>query len=57
MFSKLTFVEGRKTYHGVNGILTQYHIRYHPYLGLGECAIKYTLCLYWSHKCHGFTKG
>ena len=40
MFSKFIIAGGRKTYHGVNGILTHYYIRYHPYLGLGKCAIK-----------------
>ena len=35
MFSKFTIVEGRKTYHDVNGIFTQYHIRYHPYHSIG----------------------
>ena len=35
LFSKLTFSEGRNPYHGVNRILTQCHILYEPYLGIG----------------------
>ena len=31
--------ERRNPYHGVNIILTHYHIQCDPYLGLGRCAI------------------
>ena len=34
MFSKLTIVEGRNPYHGGNFVLTRYHMRCDPYLGI-----------------------
>ena len=39
-FPKLTIAEGRKPYHGLNGILTNYHIQFNPYLGLCKCSIR-----------------
>ena len=39
-FSKLTIAEGRKQYHGVNGILTHHHIIGDLYIGLGRYAIR-----------------
>ena len=38
-FLKFTIAERRNPYHGVNGILTRYHRRCYPYLGLGRCTI------------------
>ena len=40
----MTIEEIRKTYHGVSGILTHFHILYDPYLGLDQWAIKITPC-------------
>ena len=39
-FSKLNIEEGRNPYHGVNGILTHYHIQYNTYIGIVRHAIK-----------------
>ena len=39
-FTKQNIAEVRKPYHGVNGILTCYHIRCDPYLGLGRYEIR-----------------
>ena len=43
-FSKLTITEGRKPYHGVNGIFTHYGIRCDPYLGLGIFEMRIIPC-------------
>ena len=36
--------KGRKTYHGVNGILTHYNIIWDPYIGLGIFSIRRIPC-------------
>ena len=44
----MTIAEGRKTYHGVNGILNRDRIICDPHLGLGRCAtiIRPCSCIY-----------
>ena len=39
-FPKLTIAEGRKPYHGMNGILTNYHIQFNPNLGICKIFIR-----------------
>ena len=34
----MNIIEVRKPYHGVNGILTNYHLIYDTYLGIGRCS-------------------
>ena len=46
MFAKLNIVEGRNPHYGVNGILTHYHLRYDPYVGLGICFIRILPCYF-----------
>ena len=36
----MNITEGGRKYHAVNGILTHYHLRLYPYLGLGRFSIK-----------------
>ena len=43
-FSKLTIIEGKNLYHGVNGILTHHHIICDPYLGLDGYSIRRISC-------------
>ena len=43
-FFGLTITQGRNPYHGVNIILTHYHIRCDPYLGIGRFKIKIIPC-------------
>ena len=40
----MNIAEGRKPYHGVDGILPCYHIICDPYLGLGRFAIIKITC-------------
>ena len=44
-FPKLTITEGRKSYLGVNEILTYYHIRCDHYLGLSRCVTSTKTCI------------
>ena len=49
MLSELTIAEGRSLYHGVNSILTHFHIIYDPYLHPGRFTIIRIPCdcIYW----------
>ena len=44
--SKLNISEGRRTYHGVNGIITHYYIRCDPYLGICRYKIRIIICAF-----------
>ena len=45
----MTIAEERNPHNGLNGILTQYHVRFCPYLGIGRCEIRRMPCAFIDH--------